>query len=339
MGFGGRSGIQEPIPEEATGNTFLDRVNNFGERHARAIIILSTALIIVTVLIFAQVLWNRTLYDRVDRDLATATSIESLEALRNRYKGTAAEPRVLATLGHRYASMAKLAEAKAVYQDFLGKYADHVLASGVNRSLMHVEENLKFLESRKAALSTAPLLDAHPIRATRIPDHPLRMGPIKEKHPWAILKFKGKPAEIRIELFEDEAPNSVAAFVSLAEQKAFDGLTFARINTDERLRLVPSKDKPSTAEIAVETTVREPEAGSLAIVRRGGNNAPAEFDILMKPVGKPGDATIFGRVYIEGGSEAALLLQTLGEKDEIESLRIDTGTKRKHEYKPVYLKP
>jgi peptidyl-prolyl cis-trans isomerase B (cyclophilin B) len=337
MGFGGRSGIQEPIPDEVTGNTFLDRVNSFGERHARAIIILSTALIIVTVLIFAQVLWNRTLFDRVDRDLAAATSIEALESLRNRYKGTAAEPRVLATLGHRYASMAKLAEAKAVYREFLDKYADHVLASGVNRSLMHVEENLKFLESRKAALSTAPLLDAHPIRATKIPDHPLRMGPLKEKHPWAILKFKGKPDEIRIELFEDEAPNSVAAFVSLVEQKYFDGMAFTRINTDERLRLVPKKENPSTAEIAVEATVREPEAGSLALVRRGANNAAGEFDILLKPVGKPADGTVFGRVYIEGGSAAALMLQNLGEKDEIESLRIEI--KRDHEYKPVFVKP
>ena len=70
MAFGGRSGIQEPVPDEATGFTFLERVNAFGERHARAIIIASTALIIVTVLIFAQVLWNRTLFDRADRDLS-----------------------------------------------------------------------------------------------------------------------------------------------------------------------------------------------------------------------------------------------------------------------------
>jgi hypothetical protein len=66
MGFG-RSGIQEPPPAETTGQNLLDRVNAFGERHARAIIIVSTALIILTVLIFAQVLWNRTLFDRVER--------------------------------------------------------------------------------------------------------------------------------------------------------------------------------------------------------------------------------------------------------------------------------
>ena len=59
-------------------------------------------------------LWNRTLFDRVERALTEATSIESLEALRKRYAGSAAEPRILATLGHRYASEAKLAEAKAL---------------------------------------------------------------------------------------------------------------------------------------------------------------------------------------------------------------------------------
>ncbi len=334
MAFGGRSGIHEPVPEEAAGQSLLDRVNAFGERHARAIIIVSTALIIVTVLIFAQVLWNRTLFDRVERDLSASSSIESLEGLRRRYAGTAAEPRVLAALGHRYASEAKLADAKAVYTDFLSKYAGHVLALGVNRSLALVEQNLKFLESQKAAVASAPRLDSHPIRDGRLPDHPLRAGPIKERHPVAVLKFKGKPEEIRLELFEDEAPNAVAAFVDLAEQKYFDGLAFTRVNTDERLRVAAKKENPSTAEIAVEPTSRPAEAGAVALVRRGPNNAAAEFEILLKPAGDPKEMTIFGRVFMEGSSGS--LLPKVEEKDEIESLKIDF--KRSHEYKAEYIK-
>ena len=117
-----RSGLREPVPEEAGDLSLLDRVNAFGERHARAIIIVSTGLIIVTVLLFAQVLWSRTLFDRVERDLSAAGTIEALEALKSRYAGTAAEPRVLATLGHRYASEARLKEALEVYDEFLKKY-------------------------------------------------------------------------------------------------------------------------------------------------------------------------------------------------------------------------
>lgn len=334
MAFGGRSGIQEPVPDEATGATFLERVNAFGERHARAIIIVSTALIIVTVLIFAQVLWNRTLFDRADRDLFNATSVEGLEALRTRYAGTAAEPRVLATLGHKYASLARLEDAKKVYKEFLEKFAGHILAAGVTRSLQQVETNLKFFES-KPMLANAPLLDSHPYRSGRLPNHPLKTGPVKEEHPRAVLKFKGKPDEIRMELFEDEAPNAVASFVSLVEQKYFDGMTFARVNTDERLRLGPKKENPSQAELAFEPSVRAPETGTIALVRRGPNNSAAEFDILLKPSGKTGDVTVFGRIFTEGG--AAALLPKLEEKDEIESIRIDR--KRDHPYTPTYIKP
>ena len=334
MAFGGRSGIQEPVPDEATGATLLERVNAFGERHARAIIIVSTALIIVTVLIFAQVLWNRTLFDRADRDLSAVTSVEGLEALLTRYAGTAAEPRVLATLGHKYASLARLEDAKKSYKDFLEKFPGHILAAGVTRSLQQVETNLKFLESQKTILANAPLLDSHPYRSGRLPNHPLKTGPVKEEHPRAVLKFKGKPDEIRIELFEDEAPNAVASFVSLVEQKYFDGMTFTRVNTDERLRLGPKKENPSPAELAFEPSVRAPETGTIALVRRGPHNSAAEFDILLKPSGSTGDVTVFGRVFTEGG--AAALLPKLEEKDEIESIRMDR--KRDHLYTPVYLK-
>ena len=334
MAFGGRSGVHEPVPEETADQTFLDRVNAFGERHARVIIIVSTALIIVTVLIFAQVLWNRTLFDRVERDLESATTVESLEALRSRYAGSAAEPRVLATLGHRYAAEASLEKARGVYEDFLKKHSGHPLALGVNRSLRQVEENLKFLSERKAALLSAPLIDVHPVRTARVPGNPLVMGPIKEKHPIAVLKFKGKPEEIRLELFEDEAPNAVAAFVSLAEQKYFEGLSFAKPAGDERLRLLPKKENPSTAELAFERTSRPAEPGVLALARRGANNAAAEFEVLLKASGDPKEMTIFGRVYVEGG--AAAVLQKLEEKDVVESIRIEY--KRSHEYKPEYLK-
>jgi cyclophilin family peptidyl-prolyl cis-trans isomerase len=334
MGSGARSDIQEPVPDEATGSTFLDRVNAFGERHARAIIIVSTALIIVTVLIFAQVLWNRTLFDRFSRDLAAAQGIEGLEILKSRYAGTAAEPHILATLGHRYAASARLQEAKQTYQDFLAKYSDHILAAGVNRSMSQVESNLRFLDSQKAVLGNAPLLDSHPYRSGRLPNHPLKAGPVKEEHPRAVLKFKGRPEEIRIELFEDEAPNAVAAFIAQAEAKYFDGMSFTRINVDERLHLGPKKENPSQAEIAFEPSVRAPETGTLALVRRGANNSAAEFEVMLKPAGKAGDVTVFGRVFMEGG--AAAIMPKLEEKDEIESIRIEK--KRDHPYTPDYLK-
>lgn len=334
MGFG-RSGIQDPPPAETTGQNLLDRVNAFGERHARAIIIVSTGLIILTVLIFAQVLWNRTLFDRVERDLSEAGSVESLEAIRRRYTGSAAEPRILATLGHRYAAEAKLEKAKEVYRDFLDKHQGHVLAAGVNRSLANVEDNLKFLKEQKAAKASEPLLSSHPIRAAKVADHPMRGGPVKEKHPMAVLKIKGKADEVRIELYEDEAPNAVAAFISLAEAKKFDGLTFAKIGESERLRLKPKDEEAWKDRLAFEPTGRDAGKGSLVLAREGGHNQ-TEFEILLKPAANSKEMTIFGRVAAESGPAGAQLLQNLDEKDEIESIKIES--KRSHEYKPEFLK-
>src|SRR5688572_21758879 len=113
MGLG-RSEIHEPVPEEAAGLTLLDRLNAFGERHALPILIVAVALVLVTVLLFFKIVYDRSLPERVERDLAAAHSIDTLEALRKRYEGTAVEPRILATLGHKYAAEANLDKAKEI---------------------------------------------------------------------------------------------------------------------------------------------------------------------------------------------------------------------------------
>jgi peptidyl-prolyl cis-trans isomerase B (cyclophilin B) len=46
------------------------------------------------------------------------------------------------------------------------------------------------------------------------------------------VKLSTESGEIEIELFEDEAPNTVANFVSLAEKGFYDGLAFHRIIKD-----------------------------------------------------------------------------------------------------------
>lgn len=332
----GRSGIHEPVPEEAAGDTLLDRLNAFGERHALPIIIVAVALIIVTVLLFAKVLYDRSLPDRVERDLVSAHTIETLEALRKRYEGTSVEPRILATLGHRYAAEADLDKAKEIYTEFLSRHRGHVLADGVNRSLAMVEQNIQFRDKGKAVAQGEATLSTHPLQAAKVPNHPLQPGPIKERHPAATIRFKGKPEDVHLELFEDEAPNAVAAFISLAEQKYFEGMSFTRVGDGERLRLAPKKEGANASELAAEKTARAPEPGLLALVRKGPNNAAGEFEILLKSVGTTDEMTVFGRVYIEEHSAAAALLQKLEDKDVIESVKIDR--KRDHEYKPEYLK-
>src|SRR5579863_1420510 len=49
----------------------------------------------------------------------------------------------------------------------------------------------------------------------------------KAKLPQVLLKTN--KGEILLELYEDEAPNTVANFINLAEKKFYDGLKFHRV--------------------------------------------------------------------------------------------------------------
>jgi len=307
--------IVKDLPDggEALPVTLLDRVNAFGERHAMAIITAAVALLIFTIIIFAQVLYTRSLPDRLERDFAKATTAEDLEALKTKYAGTSGEPRVLATLGHKYAVEGKLDEALKIYDEFLAKHRDHPLAVSVNRSRNNVVENLEFRKTQQEAM---------------VRNHPLRGEPVKEKHPVLALRFKGKPAPIRIELFEDEAPKAVASLVSLAEKKYFDGLTFAKV--EDRLQIQPKKEGAVAEDLPIEPSSRPADAGVLVMVRRGAGNAAAEFQILLKAAPKLKDVTIVGKLTSEG--EVATTLNAITDKDEIEALVVES--KRSHDYGP-----
>jgi len=323
--------IVKDLPEggEAPAGRLLDRVNAFGERHALAIVTTAVALLIFTIVIFANVLYARSLPDRLERDLSRATTIEDLEALRAKYAGTSGEPRALASLGHKYAVDGKLEEALKAYDEFLAKHRDHPLGVAVNRSRGFVVENLEFRKTQQDGMARKVWLDVHPIQSATIPNHPMRGEPVKEKHPILVLKFKGKPAVIRIELFEDEAPQAVASLVSLADKKYFDGLTFAKAG-DDRLQIQPKKEGAAEGELPIEPSSRPGDAGLLVMVRRGAGSAPAEFQILLKPAAKLKDVTIVGKLTSEG--EVATTLNAITDKDEIESLTVES--KRTHDYGP-----
>tara|TARA_B100001989_G_scaffold210342_1_gene159585 strand:+ start:96 stop:335 length:240 start_codon:yes stop_codon:yes gene_type:complete len=46
------------------------------------------------------------------------------------------------------------------------------------------------------------------------------------------IKMQTSQGEIHIELFEDEAPNTVANMIELSEQGFYDGLVFHRVIND-----------------------------------------------------------------------------------------------------------
>ena len=76
-------------PKEQTGApellSPLQKLNAFGDRHAKVIILISSILVIVIVGLVAKILYDRTIAERAARDIAEAQTVESLVDLKAKY--------------------------------------------------------------------------------------------------------------------------------------------------------------------------------------------------------------------------------------------------------------
>lgn len=152
--------------------------------------------------------------------------------------------------------------------------------------------------------------------------------------------------DIVLELFENEAPNTVANFISLVEAKKYDGLPFHRYEPNFVIQggAMNAKDKDPHKRggpgyhIACECfngKARMHFRGSLSMAHAGRDTGGSQFFIAHTPTphlnwaaGKPeNNHTVFGRVL--EGLDAALLLRA---GDRIESARV--LRKRDHAYVP-----
>src|SRR6516164_4629822 len=80
---------------------WLDRLNEIGERHATAIIAVSTGLIILTVLIFAKYFYDKSQVERAETELTTAETAEQLTELKTKYGSTPVGSRIVFKLANR----------------------------------------------------------------------------------------------------------------------------------------------------------------------------------------------------------------------------------------------
>jgi len=235
-----RLGKKEP-PREAQG--FLQRLNDFGERHAKAIITVSALLLVATVALFAKVFYDRTLPERAAREIREAgDSIEKLRELKMKYKGTAVEAEIVYRLANRYHEENRLEDAKREYEDFRSRFQDHPLAPQVSDAYSTLVKNTRFWEEERAFRLKMRTLLSHP-EDLREPEGQERLravvrslspedqkglelaaifyGPEKLDNPIVEFEIEGK-LPFTAELFENDAPNTVYNFMKLIEQKAFD---------------------------------------------------------------------------------------------------------------------
>ncbi len=152
--------------------------------------------------------------------------------------------------------------------------------------------------------------------------------------------MKTSKGEILIELFENEAPNTVANFVMLVEKGYYDGVAFHRVINS----FMAQGGRKNPAAGGINYTIdcecyredaRRHFAGTLSMAHAGKDTGGAQFFLTHLPtehldqdVQPEAVHTVFGRV-VEGMDAVAALKQG----DQIVSATV--VRKRNHEYKPV----
>ena len=307
----------EPVSLGGRAVAWMARVNEFGERHATAIISISTVLTILTVILFATYFYNRAQNERAEQELAEASVLEKLKELKTKYGDTSVAPRILYKLANQLYEEGKLEEAKKEYAEFQSRFPLDALRDRATAALRSLEANLKFQQDDRERKLKEPKLQTHPRVLADAKDPRLQFGPAVLPRPTVELEVGTGTTKVILELFEDEAPKAVAAFLKWVDDKHFDGIKLDIVNTDERLATAA---KPADA-VPYEATPRPADAMSLVLMRDADatKNIGGQFQVLLKDMPDLKDVTIFGLVR-----EGAPILRTLKKDDIFKTAKVLT---------------
>ena len=158
-----------------------------------------------------------------------------------------------------------------------------------------------------------------------------------KKLPQVLLETSKGP--VLLELYEDEAPNTVANFVNLVEKGFYDGLTFHRV-LDGFMAQGGCPNGRGTGgpgyKIKCECyrdDARKHERGVIAMAHAGKDTGGSQFYItFVKTPHLDGKHTVFGRV-VEGMENIDKFNRTGRGADETIK-KATVKFKRMHDYKP-----
>jgi len=161
------------------------------------------------------------------------------------------------------------------------------------------------------------------------------------------VKITTSHGDLLVELFENEAPNTVANFVSLVEKGFYDGIPFHRVIPEFMAQGGDPTGRGSGGPgyaIACETDLpnaRKHFRGSLSMAHAGKDTGGSQFFLTFRPTEHlDGKHTVFGRV-IEGDEVLAKIQRTQNEEGrpipgvEPDSIvKAEVVRKRDHAYEP-----
>ena len=165
-----------------------------------------------------------------------------------------------------------------------------------------------------------------------------------EKKKLPQIELKTSKGTVVIELYEDEAPNTVANFVSLVEAKFYDGLTFHRV-IDRFMAQggCPKGDGTGGPGYKIECECyrkdhRKHERGVISMAHAGRDTGGSQFFITFaKKSYLDGKHTVFGHVI--KGMDAIDKLNRSGRGLAVDKIiTAKVLNKRDHKYVPVKVK-
>jgi len=184
-----------------------------------------------------------------------------------------------------------------------------------------------------AGCNTTP--SSEPKRATT-PNEPKREEKTTMAEPLPQVTIETTKGKIVLELAEDDAPNTVANFISLAEKGYYDGLLFHRVIPNFMIQGGDPKGTGSGGPgyvIADEFSPKLRHArGVISMANAGPNTGGSQFFITHSP--QPhldGKHAVFGKVT--SGMEVVDAIQQ-GDK----MIKVTVDRKRNHPYQPQVMR-
>jgi peptidyl-prolyl cis-trans isomerase B (cyclophilin B) len=265
------------------------------------------------------------------------------------------DPRYAARGATALRSKGKYAEARALLKPLLEKNPDHpmllaedgVCASCLNdyetglARLEAASKNMKAMTGRLLFELSSYLAGAKDYVEWWKAETLLRDAETKADN-LPRLRLETSRGVIVVELFENEAPNTVANFIDLADRQFFDGTKFHRVipdfmvqGGDPNSRNDDPKDDGkggpgyAIADELPEGKFRRHFRGSLAMANSGPDTNGSQFYIAARPTGHlDGKHTVFGRVL-----DGMDVVDKTEQGDTLLSVTI--LRKRDHPYRPV----
>ena len=159
------------------------------------------------------------------------------------------------------------------------------------------------------------------------------------------VKLTTSKGDIVVELFENEAPDTVGNFISLVEKGFYDGRLFHRVIPNFMAQTgCPNGDGTGGPGYKIYCECTEPDhrnhfAGSLSMAHAGRNTGGSQFYLTFRPTPHlNGKHTVFGRV-VEGWDVLADIQRynpaDKKPKPPLDKIEVaEVLRKRDHEYKP-----